>query len=137
MQAVQAAERIGYPVLVRPSYVLGGRSMEIIYDENALKAFIVGVFRLFPDNAVLIDRFLEDALEVDVDAVSDGSLTVIGGIMEHIEEAGIHSGDSACVLPPMSLSQEMLERISSSDAHDRRRAGRCGVDEHSVRCQGQ
>ena len=111
-QAVQAAERIGYPVLVRPSYVLGGRSMEIIYDENALRAFIVGVFRLFPDNAVLVDRFLEDALEVDVDAVSDGTLTVIGGIMEHIEEAGIHSGDSACVLPPMSLSQEMLERIS-------------------------
>ena len=111
--AVQAAERIGYPVLVRPSYVLGGRSMEIIYDEKALKAFIVGVFRLFPDNAILIDRFLEDALEVDVDAVSDGSLTVIGGIMEHIEEAGIHSGDSACVLPPISLSKEMIERISS------------------------
>lgn len=112
-QAVQAAERIGYPVLVRPSYVLGGRSMEIIYDENALRTFIVGVFRLFPDNAVLIDRFLEDALEVDVDAVADGSLTVIGGIMEHIEEAGIHSGDSACVLPPISLSKEMIERISS------------------------
>jgi len=110
--AVQAAGRIGYPVLVRPSYVLGGRSMEIIYDENVLRDFIVGVFKLFPGNAVLIDRFLEDALEVDVDAVSDGILTVIGGIMEHIEEAGIHSGDSACVLPPMSLSADMIERIT-------------------------
>ncbi|MBM4311452.1 MAG: carbamoyl-phosphate synthase large subunit [Deltaproteobacteria bacterium] len=111
-KAVAAAQRIGYPVLVRPSYVLGGRSMEIIYDETTLKSFIAGVFVLFPENAVLIDRFLEDALEVDVDAVSDGSVTVIGGIMEHIEEAGIHSGDSACVLPPMSLSAAMLERIS-------------------------
>jgi carbamoyl-phosphate synthase large subunit len=111
-KAVAAAQRIGYPVLVRPSYVLGGRSMEIIYDETTLKIFIAGVFALFPDNAVLIDRFLEDALEVDVDAVSDGTLTVIGGIMEHIEEAGIHSGDSACVLPPMSLAPGMLERIS-------------------------
>jgi len=112
-EAVQAANRIGYPVLVRPSYVLGGRSMEIIYDEEALRAFIVGVFKLFPDNAVLIDRFLEDALEVDVDAVSDDSQTVIGGIMEHIEEAGIHSGDSACVLPPISIDPDMIELISS------------------------
>ena len=112
-KAVEAAKRIGYPVLVRPSYVLGGRSMEIIYDESTLRTFIAGVFRLFPDNAVLIDRFLEDALEIDVDAVSDGTVTVIGGIMEHIEEAGIHSGDSACVLPPMSLSDAMIERIGS------------------------
>jgi carbamoyl-phosphate synthase large subunit len=112
-EAVSAAARIGYPVLVRPSYVLGGRSMEIIYDEDALKDFIIGVFRLFPDNAILIDRFLEDALEIDVDAVSDGSMTVIGGIMEHIEEAGIHSGDSACVLPPISLAPDMIELITA------------------------
>jgi len=112
-EALDAAGRIGYPVLVRPSYVLGGRSMEIIYDETTLISFIGGVFRLFPGNAVLIDRFLEDALEVDVDAVSDGSMTVIGGIMEHIEEAGIHSGDSACMLPPMSLSASMLELIAN------------------------
>ncbi len=110
-KALQAAERIGYPVLVRPSYVLGGRSMEIIYDTRSLEKFIVTVFKLFPGNAVLIDNFLEDAVEVDVDAVSDGKITVIGGIMEHIEEAGIHSGDSACVLPPMAISPAIIELI--------------------------
>jgi carbamoyl-phosphate synthase large subunit len=110
-QAVAAAKRIGFPVLVRPSYVLGGRSMEIIYDASVLDKFIIGVFKLFPDNAVLIDKFLEDAVEVDVDAISDGRITVIGGIMEHIEEAGIHSGDSACVLPPMGISPKILAQI--------------------------
>mgnify|MGYP001067197769 CR=1 FL=1 len=110
-KAIQAAKRIGFPVLVRPSYVLGGRSMEIIYDESNLEGFIRSVFKLFPDNAVLIDKFLEDAMEVDVDAVSDGQITVIGGIMEHIEEAGIHSGDSACVLPPMAIKPALIEEI--------------------------
>jgi carbamoyl-phosphate synthase large subunit len=110
--ALDAARRIGFPVLVRPSYVLGGRSMEIIYDMKTLEAFIVRVFKLFPGNAVLIDRFLEDAVEVDVDAVSDGCVTVIGGIMEHIEEAGVHSGDSACVLPSVTLPAKILERIA-------------------------
>ena len=109
--ALEAAKRIGFPVLVRPSYVLGGRSMEIVYDAAVLEKFIAGVFKLFPGNAVLVDKFLEDAVEVDVDAVSDGRLTVIGGIMEHIEEAGIHSGDSACVLPPMGISPGILGKI--------------------------
>jgi len=123
-KAVEAAKRIGFPVLVRPSYVLGGRSMEIIYDLKSLEKFIVNVFKLFPDNAVLIDKFLEDAVEVDVDAVSDGRITVIGGIMEHIEEAGIHSGDSACVLPPMGIPQEIIEQI---EHQTRTIAGELGV----------
>ena len=110
-KAVNIAERIGYPVLVRPSYVLGGRSMEIIYDSNTLREFMARVFEAFPDNAILVDKFLEDALEIDVDAISDGNLTVIGGIMEHIEEAGIHSGDSACVLPPITISRETIRTI--------------------------
>lgn len=98
-EAVKVAGRIGYPVLVRPSYVLGGRSMEIIYDPDTLQTFMAQVLELFPDNQILIDKFLEDAIEVDVDSLSDGSQCVICGVMEHIEEAGIHSGDSACVLP--------------------------------------
>ncbi|MBN2298345.1 MAG: carbamoyl-phosphate synthase large subunit [Deltaproteobacteria bacterium] len=110
-KALQVAREIGFPVLVRPSFVLGGRSMEIIYDMETMESFMETVFRIFPDNPILIDKFLEDAIEVDVDAISDGSMTVIGGIMEHIEEAGIHSGDSACVLPPMTLSQEMLDTL--------------------------
>ncbi|MEN6475972.1 MAG: carbamoyl-phosphate synthase large subunit [Syntrophaceae bacterium] len=110
-KAVDIAERIGYPVMVRPSYVLGGRSMEIIYDTPTLAEFMVRVLEAFPDNAILIDKFLEDAIEVDVDAISDGSMTVIGGIMEHIEEAGIHSGDSACVLPPVTLAPELIRTL--------------------------
>ena len=110
-KAVEIAERIGYPVLVRPSYVLGGRSMEIIYDTPTLSEFMVRVLEAFPDNAILIDKFLEDAIEVDVDAISDGTMTVIGGIMEHIEEAGIHSGDSACVLPPVTLAPDLIRTL--------------------------
>ncbi|MCE5264487.1 MAG: carbamoyl-phosphate synthase large subunit [Deltaproteobacteria bacterium] len=110
-EAIRAAERIGYPVLVRPSYVLGGRSMEIIYDTECLRRFMVRALEVSPGHPILIDKFLEDAIEVDVDAISDGKTTVVAGIMEHIEEAGIHSGDSACVLPAITFSQEMLERI--------------------------
>ncbi|NLD79580.1 MAG: carbamoyl-phosphate synthase large subunit [Smithella sp.] len=110
-QALVAAGRIGYPVLVRPSYVLGGRSMEIIYDPEALKSFMAKALLVSPGHPVLIDKFLEDAVEVDVDAISDGRTTVVAGIMEHIEEAGIHSGDSACVLPPLTLSGSLLDRI--------------------------
>ena len=106
-----AAERIGYPVLVRPSYVLGGRAMEICYDEQALVRYMNEAVEASPDRPVLIDRFLEDAIEVDVDALSDGTTTVVGGVMEHIEEAGIHSGDSACVLPPHSLSPAIVDEI--------------------------
>jgi carbamoyl-phosphate synthase large subunit len=110
-KALEVAGRIGYPVLVRPSYVLGGRSMEIIYDSATLKTFMVQVLDLFPDNQILVDKFLEDAVEVDVDALSDGKICVICGIMEHIEEAGIHSGDSACVLPPISIPGKIRETI--------------------------
>jgi len=110
-QALVAAGRIGYPVLVRPSYVLGGRSMEIIYDPEALKSFMAKALLVSPGHPVLIDKFLEDAVEVDVDAISDGRTTVVAGIMEHIEEAGIHSGDSACVLPPLTLSRSLMDRI--------------------------
>jgi carbamoyl-phosphate synthase large subunit len=110
-EAVRAAERIGYPVLVRPSYVLGGRSMEIIYDTQSLRAFMVRALEVSPGHPILIDKFLEDAIEADVDAISDGMTTVVAGIMEHIEEAGIHSGDSACSLPAVSFSPELIGRI--------------------------
>ncbi len=106
-----AADRIGYPVLVRPSYVLGGRAMEICYDQQSLDRYMSEAVDVSPDKPVLIDRFLEDAIEVDVDAVSDGTTTVIGGIMEHIEEAGVHSGDSACALPPYSLPDSVVDEI--------------------------
>ena len=110
-KALKAAARIGYPVLVRPSYVLGGRSMEIVYDEETLMSFMEKALLVSPDHPILIDKFLEDAVEIDVDAISDGETTVVAGIMEHIEEAGIHSGDSACILPPMTISSDVLELI--------------------------
>lgn len=109
-----AAERIGYPVLVRPSYVLGGRAMEICYDQASLVRYMTEAVDVSPDKPVLIDKFLEDAIEVDVDAVSDGTDTVVGGIMEHIEEAGVHSGDSACALPPHSLPNSVLDEIRAA-----------------------
>jgi len=106
-----AAARIGYPVLVRPSYVLGGRAMEICYDQESLVRYMSQAVDVSEGHPVLIDKFLEDAIEVDVDAISDGQTVVVGGIMEHIEEAGVHSGDSACVLPPHSLSDEIVDAI--------------------------
>jgi len=110
-EAREVASRIGYPVLVRPSYVLGGRAMEIVYDENNLEKFIAAAAQVSGEHPVLIDKFLEDAIEVDVDMIGDGQDFVIGGIMEHIEEAGIHSGDSAMALPPYTLSEDILARI--------------------------
>jgi carbamoyl-phosphate synthase large subunit len=110
-QAVAVAEEIGYPVVVRPSYVLGGRAMKIVYDRQELENFTRLAILESSGHPVLIDKFLEDAIEIDVDAVSDGKTTIIGGIMEHIEEAGIHSGDSACVLPPYTISSPMLDEI--------------------------
>ena len=110
-QAVAIARKIGYPVLVRPSFVLGGRAMELVYNEEDLQRYMASAIEVTPDRPVLIDRFLEDAIEVDVDCISDGETTVIGAIMEHIEEAGIHSGDSACAIPTFSLSKKMLDEI--------------------------
>jgi carbamoyl-phosphate synthase large subunit len=107
-EAIEIAERIGYPVLVRPSYVLGGRAMEIVYDAPSLEDYFERAARVSEDRPVLIDRFLEDAYEADVDALSDGDQVVIGGIMQHIEDAGIHSGDSACVLPPYLINEKDL-----------------------------
>ncbi|MBM4284413.1 MAG: carbamoyl-phosphate synthase large subunit [Deltaproteobacteria bacterium] len=109
--ALQVAHQIGYPVLVRPSYVLGGRAMQVVSEDQALINFMNWALAASPEHPVLIDKFLEDAIEVDVDAISDGRRTVVAGIMEHIEEAGIHSGDSACVLPPYSLSRSLQEEI--------------------------
>lgn len=115
-EAVTQANRIGYPVLVRPSYVLGGRAMSIIYDEKSLLEYIVSAVELSPEHPILIDKFLEDALEIDVDALCDGTDVYIGGIMEHIELAGIHSGDSACSLPPVSVKPAMMHTIMETTA---------------------
>jgi carbamoyl-phosphate synthase large subunit len=109
--AREVAVQIGYPVVVRPSYVLGGRAMKIVYSESELFEFMNQAVEISPGHPVLIDKFLEDAIEVDVDAISDGETTIVAGIMEHIEEAGVHSGDSACVIPPFSLSDEIVDQI--------------------------
>jgi carbamoyl-phosphate synthase large subunit len=110
-QAIHVARRIGYPVLVRPSYVLGGRAMEIVYDEDALMRFVMPALEVSAGKPILIDKFLESAIEVDVDCLADGTRTIIGGVMQHIEEAGVHSGDSACVIPPHSLPADVVEEI--------------------------
>ncbi len=112
-EAIKVAREVTFPAMVRPSYVLGGRAMEIVYDEKSLKEYMKKAVKASPEHPILIDKYLEDAIEVDVDAVSDGSNVIIGGIMEHIEEAGIHSGDSACSLPPHSLPAEIINRISN------------------------
>ncbi len=113
-EALRIASEIGYPVVVRPSYVLGGRAMEIVYDEETLKEFVSRAVEASSDHPILIDKFLEDAIEIDVDAVADGEKCIIAGIMEHIEEAGIHSGDSACVTPPFSLTDELINELKKS-----------------------
>ncbi|HEV2888129.1 MAG TPA: carbamoyl-phosphate synthase large subunit [Jatrophihabitans sp.] len=110
-QAKQVADSIGYPVLVRPSYVLGGRGMEIVYDEAGLSTYIAKATDIAPDHPVLVDRFLDDAVEIDVDALFDGTDLYLGGVMEHIEEAGIHSGDSACTLPPITLGGTTIDQV--------------------------
>lgn len=111
IEAKQVANEIGYPVLVRPSFVLGGRGMEIVYDEGSLQGFIEKATEINPEHPVLIDRFLDNAIEIDVDALFDGEAVYLAGIMEHIEEAGVHSGDSACVIPPQSISEPMTNEI--------------------------
>jgi carbamoyl-phosphate synthase large subunit len=110
-EARAIAVKIGYPVVVRPSYVLGGRAMRIVYDDQDLGEFMQEAVRVSPEHPVLIDKFLEDAIEIDVDAVSDGTRVLVGGVMEHIEKAGIHSGDAACALPPYSLGEEEIEAL--------------------------
>jgi carbamoyl-phosphate synthase large subunit len=110
-EARRIAERIGYPVMVRPSFVLGGRAMEIVYDEHSLDRYMTEAVEASPEHPILIDKFLEDAIEVDVDAVCDGTRTIVGGVMEHIEEAGIHSGDSACAIPPFSLPDSIIAEL--------------------------
>src|SRR5205823_4336620 len=110
-EAQAIAAGIGYPVLVRPSYVLGGRAMQIVHDEQDLVQFVKEAVEAAPDHPILIDKFLEDSLEIDVDAVADGERSVVGGVMEHIEKAGVHSGDAACALPPYSLDDGQVRRL--------------------------
>ncbi len=116
LEAVKIANEIGYPVLIRPSYVLGGRAMRIVYSEEELISYMQEGLEASEEKPVLIDKFLEDAIELDVDAISDGKDVLIGGIMEHIEEAGIHSGDSACVIPSFSLKKEILDEVKRQTA---------------------
>ncbi|HXW45649.1 MAG TPA: carbamoyl-phosphate synthase large subunit [Streptosporangiaceae bacterium] len=126
-EAAAVAQEIGYPVLVRPSYVLGGRGMEIVYDDTALADYVRRATEASPEHPVLIDRFLDDAIEIDVDALYDGQELYLGGVMEHIEEAGIHSGDSACALPPITLGQEYIQLIRESTAAIARGVGVRGL----------
>jgi len=125
--AKRIADEIGYPVLVRPSYVLGGRGMEIVYDEPTLAAYIERATEVTPEHPVLVDRFLDDAIEIDVDALCDGDEVYLGGVMEHIEEAGIHSGDSSCALPPITLGRSDLEAVRRSTEAIAHGIGVCGL----------
>ncbi len=125
--AIEVAGKIGYPVVVRPSYVLGGRAMEIVYDEGDLRRYMAEAVKASPEHPVLIDKFLKHAIEIDVDAVADGTDCLVAGIMEHIEEAGVHSGDSACVLPPISLKAELIEEIKAATKALARELGVVGL----------
>jgi carbamoyl-phosphate synthase large subunit len=115
-EALEVAEGVGFPLLVRPSFVLGGRAMEICYSREDLAAYLDANVKASPEHPLLIDRFLENAIEVDVDALCDGVEARVAGVMQHVEEAGVHSGDSACVLPPMSIGEEMMEEIRAATA---------------------
>jgi carbamoyl-phosphate synthase large subunit len=126
-EAQAVAAEIGFPVLVRPSYVLGGRAMEIVHDPDSLRDYMRFAVKASPKHPVLVDRFLADAIEIDVDAISDGRRVVIGGIMEHIEEAGVHSGDSACSLPPHSLTGSIIVEILDSTRRLAMELGVCGL----------
>jgi carbamoyl-phosphate synthase large subunit len=126
-EAISIAERIGFPVLVRPSFVLGGRAMELVYNVEDLRRYMQNAIEVSPDRPILVDRFLEDAIEVDVDCIADGETSVIGAIMEHIEQAGIHSGDSACVIPTFSLSGAVLNEIAAATKAMARELNVCGL----------
>jgi carbamoyl-phosphate synthase large subunit len=126
-EAEAVATRVGYPVLVRPSYVLGGRAMQIVHDSASLNEYMRSAVKASPEHPVLVDRFLADAIEVDVDAISDGERVVIGGVMEHIEEAGVHSGDSACSLPPYSLGRDVIDEIVEATRQLALELGVCGL----------
>ena len=110
-EALAIAARLGYPLMVRPSYVLGGRGMQVVYDDEMLKEYVAKAVDVTPDRPILIDKFLEHAIEAEADAISDGTTAFVPAVMEHIELAGIHSGDSACVIPPVSLPQQHIETI--------------------------
>jgi carbamoyl-phosphate synthase large subunit len=126
-EAQEIAATIGYPVLVRPSYVLGGRGMEIVYGDESLQGYIERATEISPEHPVLVDRFIDDAVEIDVDAIYDGTDLYLGGVMEHIEEAGIHSGDSSCALPPITLGKEEIDRIRSATEAIARGVGVLGL----------
>ncbi len=126
-EAERIAVNIGYPVLVRPSYVLGGRAMQIVYDQEDLLRYMTEAVRVSPEHPILVDKFLEDAIEIDVDALADGERVVVGGVMEHIEKAGIHSGDSACALPPYSLGDDQVDRIKQQTRALARELGVIGL----------
>jgi carbamoyl-phosphate synthase large subunit len=126
-EAIAIAQRIGYPVLVRPSFVLGGRAMELVYNDEDLRAYMLNAMEVSSDRPILVDHFLEDAIEVDVDCIADGETTVIGAIMEHIEQAGIHSGDSACVIPTFSLAAGVLREIAAATKAMARELRVCGL----------
>ena len=135
-EAFKIAERLGYPILVRPSYVLGGRAMEIVYDREALRHYMTHAVSASPEHPVLIDKFLDDAIEVDVDALADGEEVVIGGIMEHIERAGVHSGDSACSLPPKSITREVQDEIRRHTVSLAKALNVCGLMNIQLAVQG-
>jgi carbamoyl-phosphate synthase large subunit len=126
-EAAGIAATIGYPVLVRPSYVLGGRAMQIVYDREDLESYMGEAVRVSPEHPILVDQFLEDALEIDVDAIADGERVVVGGVMEHVEKAGVHSGDSACALPPYSLGDDQVETITAQTRALARELGVVGL----------
>ena len=136
-EAFAVAHRIGYPVMVRPSYVLGGRAMEVVYDDADLEGYLTDAVQASNERPVLVDRFLKDAAEVDVDVVSDGKDVVVGGVMEHIEEAGIHSGDSACSLPPFSLAPELVAEIERQSVAMARELGVIGLMNVQFAIQGK
>ena len=110
-QALKIAKRIGYPLMVRPSYVLGGRGMEVVHDEEMLRQYVAAAVEITPERPILIDKFLVNAIEAEADAISDGKEVFVPAVMEHIELAGVHSGDSACVLPPVSIDQKHIDTI--------------------------